>query len=124
MKIKITARTRIQYTTDFTGRAKTADELQQQAESPVVGNIDVEIYEGEMAIIRFSGKVINGRRERFVALPRTKGQDGEWKDTFELGNEIDTIVRHNGLRAMRDAETDKKTRKTAGGIAEIEEVVK
>lgn len=120
MKITITARTKMVYTTDSTGKRLSEEEMEEQRHSSMLGSLDVEIHSEGVAVLKFDAKVIAGNTQRFVSLPRTKGRDGQWHDVFTLGEDLKEAIRKQGLRAMTQAESDRKTRKLQGGMAVVE----
>ena len=104
MKLEIVATKKFVPSVDRTGKRLSQDEINDIESSSLVGSLDVKVWAQGIALIAFRCNVINGKNERFVALPARKTPQGEWKQTFELGDFLLEEVKRHGLRAMRQAE--------------------
>lgn len=103
MKIKINARKKMQRTVDSTGKRLTAEEMEAEKANAFVGAANVEIWDGETAILKFRATVIAGKTERFVGLPG-KYRSSTWEPAFHLGNDLKKAVNKGVLQAMHRSE--------------------
>lgn len=100
---KLHAWKKIDYTTDRTGKRLSAEELERQAASSFVGNVEVKLYAGGRPVVLFRCTVHNGKSERFVSLPGRR-INNEWRSVLDLGDGIREAIEKECLSLMRKAE--------------------